>query len=168
MIQFIFHKWWKDAERFGAHGWSTWLEQLWCSYYLRSYHIYVIACSVLCVYMLIHKLKWYRIFRYYFHVFVTDSLCKKSLCIYDKSSHLEVFYEKDVLKNFAKFTGKQLCLRPATSWKKRFWHKCFPVNIAKFLGAPFFMVPLAASFISFYWLNLSLICKQYLDNDLKV
>ena len=46
-----------------------------------------------------------------------------------KSSHLQVFYKKDVLKNFAKFTGKHLSqslflnkvagLRPATLLKKR-------------------------------------------------
>ena len=54
---------------------------------------------------------------------------------------------KDVLRNFAKFTGKQLCqslffnkvpgLRPATLLKKRRWHMCFPVNFAKFLRTPF-------------------------------
>ena len=47
-----------------------------------------------------------------------------------------------ILKNFAKFTGKQLCqslffnkiagLRPTTLLKKRTWHRCFPVNFAKF------------------------------------
>ena len=54
---------------------------------------------------------------------------------------------KDVLRNFAKFTGKHLFqslyfnkvpgLRPATSLKKRVWHRCFPVNFAKFLRTPF-------------------------------
>ena len=55
----------------------------------------------------------------------------------------EVFYEKDILRNFAKFTGKHLCqsvffnkvvgLRPATFFKKRLWQRCFPENFAKFL-----------------------------------
>ena len=66
-----------------------------------------------------------------------------------RSSRSEVFCNKDVLRNFAKFTGKPLCqspflnkvagLRPdACSFiKKRLWHRCFPVNFAKFLGTPF-------------------------------
>ena len=55
--------------------------------------------------------------------------------------------KKSVLRNFAKFTGKQPCqspffnkvagLRPVTLLEKRFWHKCFPVNFAKFLRTPF-------------------------------
>ena len=63
------------------------------------------------------------------------------------SSCPEVFYKKDVLRNFAKFTGKHLCrtlfftkvagLRPTTLFKKRLWHRCFPVDFAKFLRAPF-------------------------------
>ena len=65
-----------------------------------------------------------------------------------KSCHPEVFYKKDALKNFTKFTGKHLCrnhffykvagLRPATLLKKRFGHVCFPVNIVKFLRSPFY------------------------------
>ena len=57
----------------------------------------------------------------------------------------EVFCEKGVLRNFAKFTGKHVCpfdkvegLRPANLLKKRLWHRCFPVNFAKFLRTPFF------------------------------
>ena len=51
--------------------------------------------------------------------------------------------KKDVLRNFAKFTGKHLWqgiflnkvagLRFATLLKKRLLHRCFPVNFAKFL-----------------------------------
>ena len=58
-----------------------------------------------------------------------------------------MFYEKGVLKNFTKFTGKRLCqspffnkvaaLSPATMLKKRLWHRFFPVNLVKFLRAPF-------------------------------
>ena len=65
----------------------------------------------------------------------------------DRSSRPEVFYEKGVLRNFARFTGNHLCqslffnkvagLRPATLLKKRLWHRCFPVNFAKFLITPF-------------------------------
>ena len=57
------------------------------------------------------------------------------------------FCEKDVLRNFAKFTEKHLCqslffnkvtgLCPATLLKKRLWYRCFPLNFAKFLGTTF-------------------------------
>ena len=59
----------------------------------------------------------------------------------------DVFYKKDVLRNFAKFTEKHLCqslffnkvagLRPATLLKKRLCHRCFPVNFVKFLRTSF-------------------------------
>ena len=51
---------------------------------------------------------------------------------------------KDVLRNFAKFTGKHLCkslffneVFNEVSLKKRLWHRCFPVNFEKFLKTPF-------------------------------
>ena len=53
--------------------------------------------------------------------------------------------KKDVLRNFAKFTGKHLYQslffdkiagRPLS--KKRLWHRCFLVSFAKFLRTPFF------------------------------
>ena len=59
-----------------------------------------------------------------------------------RSSCPEVFYKKDVLRNFAKLTRKHqwqglffnkvAVLRPAASLKKRLWHWCFPVNFVKF------------------------------------
>ena len=64
-----------------------------------------------------------------------------------RSSSLEVFCKKGVLRNFTKFTGKRLCqslifnkvagLRPANLVKKRIQHRCSPVNFAKFLRTPF-------------------------------
>ena len=64
-----------------------------------------------------------------------------------KSSCQEVFCEKAVLGNFAKFTGKYLYqslffnniagLRPVTLLTKRLWRKCFPVNFSKFRRTPF-------------------------------
>ena len=42
--------------------------------------------------------------------------------------------KKDVLKNFAIFTGKDL--RWSLFLKKRFQHKFFPLNIAKSLKTP--------------------------------
>ena len=57
-----------------------------------------------------------------------------------------MFRKKDVLRNFAKFTGNT-CARasfliklqtwPATLLKKRLWHRCFPVDFAKFLRTSF-------------------------------
>ena len=76
-----------------------------------------------------------------------------------RSSHRRCSVRKDVLTNFAKFTGKHLRLslffnkvsglkpatlskkrlwhRPPTLLKKSLWHRCFPVNFAKFLRTPF-------------------------------
>ena len=64
-----------------------------------------------------------------------------------RSSHRRCSVKKGVLRNTAKFTGKQLCqslflhkiagFRPVTLFKKRLWHRCFPVNFMKFLKAPF-------------------------------
>ena len=58
----------------------------------------------------------------------------------------QMFFKKDVLKNFSIFTGKHLCwslllnkwqvFRSAALLKKRLQHSCFPVNIAKFLRTP--------------------------------
>ena len=64
----------------------------------------------------------------------------------------EVFCERDVLRNFAKFTGKHLfqSLGPVTLLKKRFWHRCFAANFAKFLKTPFLAEQL-------WWL---LLCNQ--------
>ena len=45
-------------------------------------------------------------------------------------SHRRCSIKINILKNFAKFTGKHLCER----WLK---HRCFPVNFAKFLRIPF-------------------------------
>ena len=57
-----------------------------------------------------------------------------------RSSRPEEFCKKDVLRNFAKFTGKRLCqnlffnkLAAYNFIKKRLWHRCFPANFAKFL-----------------------------------
>ena len=61
-----------------------------------------------------------------------------------RSSRPEVFCEKGVLRNFAKFTGNHLCQSqsfrraPANLLKKRLWHRFLPVNFAKFRRTPFF------------------------------
>ena len=67
----------------------------------------------------------------------------------DRNSRPKVFCKKGVLRNFAKFTGKQLCqslyfnkvagLRPANLLKKRLRHRRFPVNFVKFLRRTFFI-----------------------------
>ena len=63
-----------------------------------------------------------------------------------RSSRLEVFCRKSVLRNFEIFTGNHLYqrllfnkvagLRTVTLLKKRFWYRCFPVNFSKFLKTP--------------------------------
>ena len=60
----------------------------------------------------------------------------KELCNY-RSSRPEVFFKKDILRNFTKFTGKHLSLRPATLLKKTLWQRCIPVNFVKLLRTPF-------------------------------
>ena len=67
--------------------------------------------------------------------------------MFSRSSRPEVFCKKDVLKNFAKFTGKHRCqslfsnkvagFRPATLLKKGLRHRCFSVNFAKILRTSF-------------------------------
>ena len=74
-----------------------------------------------------------------FHIDLTYKI--KLTIKHNRSSCLEVFCKKGVLRNFTKFTGKHLCqslffnkvsdLRPATLLKS-FWYRCFPVNFAKF------------------------------------
>ena len=83
-------------------------------------------------------------------IWIASILCIlkfRELCHSTESTHPEMFCEKGVLKNFAKFTGKHLCqtfsfskvavLTPATLFKKKLLHRCFPVNFAKFLRTPF-------------------------------
>ena len=76
---------------------------------------------------------------------------KKEKKLSFRSSLSEVFYKKGVLKNFAKFTGKQCArlarasffnevagLRPAILLKIRLWHRCFSATFARFFRRPFF------------------------------
>ena len=62
-------------------------------------------------------------------------------------SRPEVFCEKGVLKNFAKFPGKHMC--HSLFFNKvagLLWRRCFPVNFAKSLRTPFFhRIPLVAA-----------------------
>ena len=76
-----------------------------------------------------------------------------------RSSRLEVFCKKGVLRNLAKFTVKRLCrslflnkvadLRPVTLFQKRLWHICYPVNFPKFLRIPFLTEHLRWLLLSF-------------------
>ena len=82
-----------------------------------------------------------------------------------RSSRPEVFCKKDVLKNFAKFTGKHLWqsaffnkvagLRPKTLLKIKLWHRCFPVNFAKTLRIPFFIEHLWWLLLSLHWSHVN-------------
>ena len=79
----------------------------------------------------------------------------------NRCSRPEVFCEKDVLKNFAKFARTYLCqslfliklqaLGPDT---KRPWHRCFPVNFAKFLRTSSLTEHLRWLVLSKMWLAL--------------
>ena len=90
----------------------------------------------------IFQVENYIKFQYYF---IKNSISFRRRTL--RSSRLEVFCKKGLLKNFANFTGKHLCqslffnenagLSPATLLKKRLWHKCFLVNFANSLGTPF-------------------------------
>ena len=53
-----------------------------------------------------------------------------------RSSRPEVFCEKGVLRNIAKFTGRHLCQSPLFD-KKETLVQVFPVNFVKFLRTPF-------------------------------
>ena len=65
---------------------------------------------------------------------------------FQRSSHQRCSVTTGVLRNFAKFTGKQLCqrlffnkvagLRSATLLKMSLWHRRFLVNFVKFLRTP--------------------------------
>ena len=65
----------------------------------------------------------------------------------ERSSRPDVFCEKDVLRNFAKFTGKHLCQSlffnkvasgACNLIKKETLAQVFPVNFSKFLRTYFF------------------------------
>ena len=55
-----------------------------------------------------------------------------------RSSRPEVFCKKGVLRNFAKFTGKQLCQSLFFNKVAGLRHRYFPVKFAKFLRTSFF------------------------------
>ena len=90
----------------------------------------------------------------------------------------EVFCKKDVLKNFAKFTGQHLyqslffnkvaVLRPSTLLKKRPWHRCFPVNFVNFLRTPFYKEHVRWLLLNFsgkhQWRRLAIFRKASLIN----
>ena len=64
---------------------------------------------------------------------------EKRVAIRFRSSHKRCSKKKDVLRNFAKFTGKHLWqnhffnkvagLKPATLLKKKLWHRCFLAQV---------------------------------------
>ena len=60
---------------------------------------------------------------------IVNYLNKEIKSCYIRSNRPEVFCNKDVLRNFTKFTGKHLC--------QRLWQTCFSVNFAKFLRTTF-------------------------------
>ena len=89
-----------------------------------------------------------------------------------RSSRPEVFYEKGVLINFKKFTGKHLYYSLFFNKvdKKRLWYRYFPVNFAKFLRTSFvtehfrwlLLRGLDLIFLSEYFLSILKISSQIL------
>ena len=86
-------------------------------------------------------------------VFYQDNICWSIQCNWlmrsFRRSRPEVFCQKGVLGNCAKFTGKHMRqylflnkvpgLRPATIFKKRLLDRYFPVNFAKILRSLFYV-----------------------------
>ena len=105
-------------------------------------------------------IKWYQACEWY-------QLSRVNWTVNDgiiiRGSRPELFCKKDVLRNFAKFTGKHLCqslvfnkvatLRPANLLEKSLWHWYFHVNFVKFLRAPFFIEHLWWLFLHDYQSN---------------
>ena len=85
-----------------------------------------------------------------------------------RSSRPEVFCKKDVLRKFAKFTGKHLHLRPATLSKKETLAQVFSCEFSEISKRTFFYkTPLvAASILTYVFtkvpLGLTLISKCFL------
>ena len=86
-----------------------------------------------------------------------------------------MFCKKDVLRNFAKFTGKHLYQRlffnkvaglgPTTLLQKSLWDRCFPVNFAKFLRTLFSTEHLRWLLLELYAWNLSKCSKSRLPTQ---
>ena len=83
-----------------------------------------------------------------------------SICLL-RSSRWQMFFNIDVLKTFAIFTGKHLCwslfflcwcLQVCNFIKKRLKHQCFSVNTAKYLRTAFLIEHL-------WWLLLFTVLK---------
>ena len=111
-------------------------------------------------------------------LFIETPLYKCFLCnnhfTLNRSSHPEVFCKKGVLKNFAKFTGKQQCqshflikLQALGPDIKRPWHRCFPVNVAKFLRTSFLTEHLLWLLLSKMWSTLQflIVCVSSFIED---
>ena len=67
-------------------------------------------------------------------------LCEIKEVALNRSSRPEAFCKKNVLENFAKFTGKHMCqilFFNKIACLKRLWHRCFSVNFVKFLRRSF-------------------------------
>ena len=98
------------------------------------------------------------------------------LCVLLRSCRPEVFFEKVILKSFAKDTGKQLCqslflnkvagLRTAILLIKRLGHRCFPVSFAKFLRTPFLIEHLWQLLLSTIHVFYFDFCKETLKRNI--
>ena len=86
-----------------------------------------------------------KIFVIIFYGIPLISLCRNddNKFAHFRSSGLDLFRKKGVLKHFAKFTEKRLYqgLSLQLYLKKRPWHRCFLVNFATFLRKLFYRTP---------------------------
>ena len=101
----------------------------------------------------------YKVSRFYFDNFLVKVDLSKFSMLQDthskRSSRPEMFYKKDVLRNFAKFTKRHLCQshffnkfagpRPATSLKKYSGAGIFPWILRNFNNTFFIGHPLATA-----------------------
>ena len=99
-----------------------------------------------------------RVFPFFMSFFCWNEITKKSSIkedtrkvenckanhILDRTSHGRCSVREDVLRNFAKFTGKHLCQglfvsgpKACNFIKKRLWHRYVRANFAKFLRTSF-------------------------------
>ena len=124
----------------------------------------VLVAQIINIYIYIY-IQWYYLWAY-------------QIYSWHRSSRLEVFYTKRVIRNFAKLSGKHLSqshffnkvarLRPTTLLKKRLWRRCFSVKFEKFLRTPFcYRTPLVASLEwCFHILNKeSIKLSQFFDSS---
>ena len=80
-----------------------------------------------------------------------------------RSSRLEMFCKKDVLKNFEIFIGKHLCKSLCNFIKKVILAQLFPVNFTRFLRRAFLKEHFRWLLLLLLWYNLIVISLSYIQ-----